>query len=151
MASTREPGFSERFCICSKVGAARINQSIYWHLGSKGLIITIEFVLTPSHKLSNLHPRAPDQSVPTLEFRRHIKAAKNRLKNRQPHSATFFKISSSDLLFYPELVMVRNNLMANHFRRESALGPMGLRKESVAQEGALSLGLRRPSEGFLIL
>ena len=41
--------------------------------------------------------------------------------------------------------------MANHFRRESALGPMGLRKESVAQEGALSLGLRRPSEGFLIL
>ena len=40
--------------------------------------------------------------------------------------------------------------MANHFRRESALGPMGLRKESVAQE-ALSLGLRRPSEGFLIL
>ena len=35
-------------------------------------------------------------------------------------------------------------------RRDSALGALGLKKESVAQEGALSLGLRRPSEGFVI-
>jgi len=33
-------------------------------------------------------------------------------------------------------------------RRDSALGALGLKKESVAQEGALSLGLRRPSEGL---
>merc|ERR1712130_513718 len=33
-------------------------------------------------------------------------------------------------------------------RRDSALGPMGSRKDSLAQDGALSLGLRRPSEGL---